>query len=171
MEALTARRFQGVAQRRPPCAGCAQFRRAIPEYRCAWARRNCIATPALIGCVATLRIESLSAVALPDLCEKGGGERWRWFFKPKACAPCRRTGSGRRKEQCDASLQVRSTLDDHQVQGQCLRLLQTSDSSWQDERSSTPRIVRSTDDGEDCGKAASPEFSARAFDEDNNTSM
>ncbi len=103
MEALTGRRFQSAAQRRPALRRL----RSIPSrpYQSTAAlghagiallrRRSLIASP--------LRIESLSAVALPDSYEKGGGERWRWFFKPKPCAPCRRSGSGRQKEQCDQS--------------------------------------------------------------------
>lgn len=50
-----------VPQMRPPCAGSAQFHRAVPEDRFARSRRNCIATPALIGRVAALRIKSFPA--------------------------------------------------------------------------------------------------------------
>jgi hypothetical protein len=126
MEALTGRRFQSAAQRRPALRRL----RSIPSrpYQSTAAlghagiallrRRSLIASP--------LRIESLSAVALPDSYEKGGGERWRWFFKPKPCAPCRRSGSGRQKEQCDESLQVRSALDQSQVQAQRVCALQAS---------------------------------------------
>ncbi len=73
-------------------------------------------------------------------------------------------------EQCDESLQVRCALDHGQVQGQRLRLLQAF------------RFIRGRGfyypedrslycEGEECGKAASREFSARAFDEENNTSI
>jgi hypothetical protein len=61
-------------------------------------RRPCTASHALVGGGALLRVESFFAVALPHLIEKGGGKSWRWVFKPKPCAPCRKSGSGRQKE-------------------------------------------------------------------------
>jgi hypothetical protein len=61
-------------------------------------RRPCTASRALVGGGALLRIESFFAIALPQLVEKGGGKSWRWVFKPKPCAPCRKSGSGRQKE-------------------------------------------------------------------------
>jgi hypothetical protein len=63
-----------------------------------WSRRPCTASHALIGRGALLRIESLFAVALPQLVEKGGGKSWRSVFRRKPCAPCRKRGSGRQKE-------------------------------------------------------------------------
>jgi len=55
--------------------------------RSARSRRNCTASPPLISRGAARHIESLSAVALPDLGEKDAGEKWRWVSKPKAiCA-------------------------------------------------------------------------------------
>jgi hypothetical protein len=90
-------------------------------------RRPCTASHALVGGGALLRIKFLFAVALPHLVEKGGGKKWRWVFKP--CAPCRKRGSVRQKEQCDALLQKRSALDHRPVQGQDVRALQKSDSS------------------------------------------
>lgn len=133
-------------------------------------RRTCTASHALVGGEALLRIESLFAVALPSLVEKGGGERWRWVLQPKPCAPCRKSGSGRQKEQCDASLQKGSALDHRQVQGQDVRALQKSDSSGR------AGVLYPEDrslycGGDACGKAASREFSASSFDEENNTSM
>ena len=108
------------------------------------ARWPCTASRALIGGGALVRIESLFAVVLPDLDEKGGGKRWRWVFKPKPCAPCRKSGSGRQKEQCDASLQMRSALDHRQVQGQHMRRLQAPDSSGRAGILLPRRIVRFT---------------------------
>jgi|SRR5215469_18625717 hypothetical protein len=58
----------------------------VPQDRRARSRWNCTASPALISGVAR-RIESLSAVALPDSGDKGGRQRWRCVFKPKRCAP------------------------------------------------------------------------------------
>ena len=58
----------------PPGVGFAQFRRDRPLDRFAQTRRDCIATSPLIGGCAPLRIEFLSAAALPSLFEKGGAE-------------------------------------------------------------------------------------------------
>jgi hypothetical protein len=61
-------------------------------------RQPCTASRALVGGEALLRIESVFAVALPHLVEKGGGKSWRWVFKRQPYAPCRKSGSGRQKE-------------------------------------------------------------------------
>jgi hypothetical protein len=109
-------------------------------------RRPCTASLALVGGGALLRVESLFAVALPDLVEKGDGKRWRWVFKLKPCAPCRKSGSGPQKEQCDGSLQMRSAPEHRQVQGQHMRAPQASDSSGRASvlvsRGSTPLVRR-----------------------------
>jgi hypothetical protein len=55
--------------------------------RFARSRRNCTASPTLIGSGAMRRIRSLSSVAVPDLGENGGGEKWRWVSKPKPQTP------------------------------------------------------------------------------------
>jgi hypothetical protein len=70
-------------------------------------RRHCTASRALVGGGALLRIESFFAVALPHSVEKGGRKKWRWVFKPKPCAPCRKSGSGRRKEERDVPGRLR----------------------------------------------------------------
>jgi hypothetical protein len=94
-----------------------------------WSRRPCTASRALVGGGALLPHRVSFRVALPQLVEKGGGKSWRWVFKPKPCAPCRKSGSGRQKESFDESLQIRSALGLRQVQGQDVRALQKSDSS------------------------------------------
>jgi hypothetical protein len=74
------------------------------------------------------------------------------------------------KEQCDASLQVRSALDHVKFKGNsCMRCKRPTHPG---ERAFFYPEDRSLYcDGEDCGQAANRELSARAFDEDNNTSM
>jgi hypothetical protein len=49
--------------------------------RCARSRRNCTASPTLIGSGAMRRIKSLSSVAVPDLGENGGGEKMAVGFQ------------------------------------------------------------------------------------------
>lgn len=71
-----------------------------PSRRTASARsrRNCMASPTLIGGGAARRIEFFPTVALPYSGEKGGGKRWRGVSKPKPYALCRKSGSVRGKE-------------------------------------------------------------------------
>ena len=63
--------------------------------------------------------------------------------KPKACAPCRKSGSGRGKEPCNASLQVRSALDHRQGSRATPVVAANVRFILANERSTTPRIVRS----------------------------
>lgn len=110
-----------------PCASYAQFRAPVPLDRSARSCRNCTASLPLIGGGAARHIESLSAVALPHLGEKGGAGGWRWVSKPKPCAPWP-TASGRQRRDDDTSLQVRSALDHREVRGH-VRSVQACDSS------------------------------------------
>jgi len=139
----------------------------VPPERCARSRPNCTASPPLIGGGAARRIESLSAVALPDLGEKGGGERWRWVSKPKPYAPWplasgRQRRAAMRRYKCDPrSITVR-------FEGNCLRCKRAIHPGerafyYPEDRS----LYR---EAEECGKAASREFSAGVLDEEHNTS-
>jgi hypothetical protein len=121
-----------------------------------------------VGGGAARRVESLSAVALPDVCEKGGGEGWRWVFKPKPCAPWplasgRERRTAMRRYKCDPRwINVR-------FEGKCVRCkrpIHTGERAFH-----YPEDRSLYCEGEECGKAASREFSAQVFDEENNTSM
>jgi hypothetical protein len=121
-----------------------------------------------VGDGALRRIKSLSAVALQEVCEKGAGERWRWVSKSKPCAPWplasgRERRTAMRRYKCDPRwIKVR-------FEGECVRCKRPIHA---EERAFYYREDHSLYCGaEECGKAASGEFSARAFDEGNNTSM
>jgi hypothetical protein len=115
----------------------------VPRDRCARARRNCTASPALVGGGAARRVESLSAVALPEVCEKGGGEGWRWVSKPKPCAPCRKSGRGRQKEQmrCVVTTAIRAGSPSGSRGSACAA---NGRFTRANAPSTTPRIVRFT---------------------------
>jgi hypothetical protein len=87
MEALTDWKLRTRRAKAPRLAPAALNSVApVPRDRFARARRNCIATPTLIGGYAALRIESLSTVVLPDMVEKAGGERLPGFQAQGICA-------------------------------------------------------------------------------------
>ena len=154
MEALTDWKLRTRRAKAPRLAPAALNSVApVPRDRFARARRNCIATPTLMGGSAVLRIESLSTVALSNIDEKGGGERW-WGFQAQALCALPQERSGRGKEPSMRCDKCDPALDHRQVQGQPLHLLQTPDSSWPNERSTTRgsfALLRRRD----CDKAAS----------------
>jgi hypothetical protein len=122
-----------------------------------------------VGGGALRRIESLSAVALPDVCEKGGGQKnGAGFPSPSHARPGRWQAGAKgerpmRRYKCDPRwINVR-------FEGECVHCkLQIR----RGERAFYyPEDHSLYCEAEECGKAASREFSARAFDEENNTSM
>ncbi len=133
-------------------------------------RRPCTASHALAGGGALLRIKSLFAVALPHLVEKGGGESWRWVFKPKPCAPCRKGGSGRQKEHAMRRYKSDPRWIIVRFKGRtCMRCKSPIHPGARTFFYPEDRSLYCG--GDDCGKAASQEFSACSFDEENTTSM
>lgn len=62
-----------------PCAGCAQFRRARPRGPASLGHAGNALLPGAHWWRRCARIEFLSAVALPDRCEKGGGKNGAGF--------------------------------------------------------------------------------------------
>jgi len=127
-----------------------------------------MASPSLVGGGAARRIESLSAVALPYLGEKGGSGGWRWVFKHKPYAPWplargRQRRAAMRRYKCDPRWITVKFKGNTCVR--CKRSIHPGEPAFY-----YPEDRSLYCEAEDCGKAASREFSARAFEEDN-TSM
>jgi hypothetical protein len=140
----------------PSGVACAALKSAAPSpigEKLRLSRRPCTASHALVGGGALLRVESLFAVALPHLDEKGGGKNGAGFSSPSHARPAARAEAGTKTSKSMRSLQKRSALDHRQVRGQDVRALQTSDSS---RRAGVllPEDRSLYCDGDDCGQMA-----------------
>jgi hypothetical protein len=157
----------------PPCAGFAQFRRARPtrapvlRERCARARPNRTASPALM--VAALRAASSPFPPSPFqiLVGRSPGKDGVGNSSPSHVRPGLRQAGAKGELRCVVTSAIRAgspSGSSAHAFGASVRFIQVS---W---LSTSPVNVRSIAKPKECAKAASWEFSAQVFDDENNTS-
>ncbi len=141
----------------------------VPGNRFARARRNCIATPALIGGSAALRIESLSTVVLPDMVEKAGGERLPGFQAQGICALPQERERGVKRSNAMSRHKCDPRWITIKFKGNAALVAGVPIHPWA--RLLLPRGSFALLRGARSAAKRRAGFSTRPFDEENNTSM
>jgi hypothetical protein len=141
----------------------------VPRERCARSRRNCVASPPLIDGGAARRIESLSAVALPDWVRRAAGKDGAGFPSRSHKRPAARAEAGVERSHAMRRCKSDPRWITVRFEGYCVRFKRPIRPGKRAFCYPEDRSLYC--EAEDCRKAASPEFSARAFDEEHNASM